>query len=139
MTIRSILIVDDGEDDRYIIRRYLKKIDLSWQVFEAQNGREALDFLKDFEGNRQQYQDKFPPTLILLDINMPVMNGFQFLQEFSELRQTENYESVVLAMISSSERSEDKLKAQQYPFVKGFIEKWPETIDDLHAQITAMV
>ncbi len=139
MTIQSILIVDDGEDDRYIIRRYLREIDSSWHLFEARNGREALEFLSDFEKQRTEYQHKFPPTLILLDINMPVMDGFEFLQEFAKLHQSEKYQSVVLAMISSSDRGEDKAKAQQYPFVKGFIEKWPETAESLHEQINAIV
>lgn len=139
MKIKSILVVDDGEDDRYIVRRQLSQIEPEWEIFEASHGKDAIDFLTDFDQKRLEYADKFPPTLILLDINMPVMDGFEFLEQFDELRKDQQYESVVLAMISSSNRDEDRQKAEAYPFVKGFIEKWPDSSDDLKAQIDQIV
>jgi CheY-like chemotaxis protein len=71
--IKHILIVDDDEDDRYILNEVLSEIDSSLQCTNLNNGVEAIDHLN------QHIQEL--PDLVFLDLNMPVMDGKQFLKE----------------------------------------------------------
>ena len=60
-----------------------------------------------------------------VDINMPRVNGFEFLEQFEVLRHELDYQSVVLIMVSSSQREQDRERAESYDFVKGFLSKMP--------------
>ena len=73
MNKHSILIIDDEETDRYLLKRLLKKIKITCKVFEATDGKEALDFFLNEEKNLIKYSDSYPPTIIFLDINMPIL------------------------------------------------------------------
>ena len=128
----SILIVDDNKEDRYLLKRLIKKTKISETIFECSNGKEGIDFLLDYERNIDKYSGNFPPTLIFLDIHMPIMNGFEFLDRFNEIKHTQDskYSSMVLTMITSSEREEDRKKALSYNFVKGFVVKMPDCPED---------
>ncbi|MBQ4835670.1 response regulator [Pseudoalteromonas luteoviolacea] len=120
----SIMIIDDCEDDRYLLKRVIKKLDISTQIFEADNGETALNFLEDYEENYKRFADDFPPLLIFLDINMPRVNGFEFLAAFHKLREAnKNYTSSIFIMFTSSAMEEDKRKTEAYDFVKGFLNK----------------
>ena len=114
----------DDEVDRYLLKRMINKLYVPTKIFEVDNGKEALDFLTNYEENSKKYPDDFPPMLIFLDINMPIMNGFELLEEFSKLKKNSDcYMSSVFIMFTSSERDEDKKKVESYEFVKGFILK----------------
>ena len=73
----NVLIVDDNELDRYILRRQLTKIGVE-SIIEKDDGSTALEFLQDYDKNAMLYPDEFPPVVIFLDINMPKLNGFDF-------------------------------------------------------------
>ena len=136
MNICSVLIVDDNEADRYLLRRQITEAGITDQIFEADDGKAAIDFLEDYDQKKKEHPEKFPPILIFLDINMPLMNGFEFLERFSKLRQSEfDYNSTVLMMFTSSEREEDRQKAFDHDFVKGFITKMPTTPEELAKQV----
>lgn len=130
----STLIVDDQEVDRYILKRHLSKLDtVSFsKVFEAEDGGMALSFLKDYDENARLYPDDFPPCLIFLDINMPVVGGFDFLEEFDMLYQESCYRSMVVVMFTSSSHPSDMERASSYSFVKGYMVK-----DDLGSETLA--
>jgi CheY-like chemotaxis protein len=124
MSIKSALIIDDNEADRYLLKRDLEKIDFPGEIFEAENGQEAINFLENYEENKSKHTDKFPPFIIFLDINMPLVDGFEFLSLFSNLRQSkEEYKSIVFMMFTTSEIKEDKEKAFSYDFVKDYLIK----------------
>ena len=128
----TVMIVDDDEVDRYLLVRELNKLPFLLNILEAENGVNALEFLQDFEQGKQKYGDNFPPVLIFLDINMPLMGGFEFLEAFKALKQTDNrYSSSIFTMFTSSEKEGDKQKAAQYDFVKGFIVKGDVTTEAL--------
>ena len=139
MSQLSVLIVDDNEADRYLLRRLLRKSKLTANIFEVSNGEEALQFFSDREARERENPDSFPPVLVFLDINMPLLNGFEFLEAFAPLRDRLDYQSIVFMMFSSSEQPEDRDKALSYGFVKGFIPKMPPTPDALRETLTEVL
>jgi len=96
----AIMIVDDNESDRYVLKRLLKAAGIEAAVVEASDGRSAIDLLNDKE-SWQKTGATFPPALILLDINMPRMNGLEFLDEFSKIRK-DQFENTSVLIITSS-------------------------------------
>lgn len=136
----SVLIVDDDEVDRYILKRHLSETGLDINVFDATDGESAIEFLSDYHDKKKTYQDKFPPIIIFLDINMPLLDGFGFLEKFDSLRQKhKSYMSCVIMMFSSSSRSEDREKAFSKDFVKEFIVKGQFQKDDLRQKINLVL
>ncbi|MGI9288474.1 MAG: response regulator [Pseudomonadales bacterium] len=134
----SILIIDDNEVDRYLLKRMLKNTTLDIVTFEKENGAEALEFLRDYVANRKRYPDDFPPLLLFLDINMPIMNGWEFLAEFAKLRVTIDLNSSTIVMLSSSNSEADYEKAKQFDFVANYIVKGQHTTDELVNTITSV-
>lgn len=130
----AVMIVDDDEVDRYLLTRALNKLDYKLTIFESENGVEALSFLSSFEENSKKYGRDFPPILIFLDINMPLMGGFEFLEAFAQLKDNdERYSLSIFTMFTSSEKEDDKKKAAQYDFVKGFLVKGEVSTEALRA------
>ena len=109
MKITSILVVDDDENDQFICEYTIRKYDPSIRVLKAFDGTEALDIL---HGET--------PDAIILDINMPVMNGFEFLDRYAEEFEVH---APVVAMLTSSHLGKDRERAMQYSFVKSYFEK----------------
>ena len=132
MLLRSIHIIDDNETDRYLLKRLIKSANLTDTIYESENGREALEFLSGYKKEIEDCPEGYPPILIFLDINMPIMGGFEFLEEFSKLDSLkENFGSTVLTMFTSSEKEEDKERAMSYEIVKGYMVKLPRSGDEL--------
>lgn len=128
----SVLIIDDNDVDQYLIKRQLTENGITDQVFSSANGQEAIDFLSDYEQNKAKYQDGFPPGLILLDINMPLMDGFEFLNIFNKLREENDYcATPVVVFLTSSNDQSDIDQAMSFDFVKGYLHK-PLEIDQLN-------
>jgi CheY-like chemotaxis protein len=75
---KLILHIDDDQDDRYLVRQAINSIDPSIILREAQDGKKAIDFLQQ----AKLFGDL--PSLIILDINMPVMNGYDTFKEISK-------------------------------------------------------
>jgi CheY-like chemotaxis protein len=139
VNICSTLIIDDSEADRYILKRLIKKTGISEHIYEKENGQDALDFLADYEVNFKANPEQFPPILIFLDINMPIMDGFEFLEEFEKLQKMHDYSGSVLIMFTSSEREDDKAKALAYGFVKGYLYKMPSSAEELKAEVEKLL
>ena len=119
----SVLVVDDSEEDRYLLKRYLKPIEQVTEIFEARDGREAMEFFRAYPENRERFGDKYPPVLVFLDINMPLMNGWEFLEAFGELRREVPIDAPVVVMFTTSALDRDRLKAQEIDFVTDFVVK----------------
>ncbi|MCJ8331713.1 MAG: response regulator [Lentisphaeria bacterium] len=130
-----ILIIDDNEGDRYILKRLLKGTGLTSSINEMNNGQSAIDYLSKLNSG-ESATDDFPPTIIFLDINMPLLDGFQFLNHYHELKLDESFSSTIIMMFSSSGREEDKRKAFLHDCVKGYIVKMPESSDELKLTIS---
>lgn len=99
-----ILLVEDDEIDIELVRRMLKKANVANPLHTARDGTEALEVLRGQNG-----RDKLPqPCLILLDINMPRMNGFELLEK---MRGDADMKRNVVFMLTTSARDEDVMAA----------------------------
>ncbi|MEM2342328.1 MAG: response regulator [Candidatus Bathyarchaeia archaeon] len=96
----TILLVEDNMDDALITKRAMNKVNIMGRVIIINDGEEALKLLKR-EG---EYKDFTLPSLILLDLKMPKVNGFEVLKE---LRRDERLRVLPVIVFTSSDRSED--------------------------------
>jgi CheY-like chemotaxis protein len=112
----NILLVDDDQVDIMNVQRAFKKNNIQNPLHVANNGMEALDLLRGTEG-----REKIIPTprLILLDINMPRMNGIEFLRE---LRKDPVLRSISVIIMTTSNDDKDKFEAYNLN-VAGYIVK----------------
>ncbi|SDZ17546.1 Response regulator receiver domain-containing protein [Rhodonellum ikkaensis] len=108
----SIILVDDDPINNLINKRLISKLNLSPQVEEFLVAERALERIKSLNCDEK--------ILIFLDINMPVMNGWDFLSKYIEVFQERNDKIV---MLSSSIDFQDRQKAKLFSCVNGFIEK----------------
>ncbi len=105
----DVFVVDDDKVYHFILKNLLRKnnIEVNSRFFE--NGQDAIEGLKENSKNGTTL-----PDLILLDINMPVMDGWQFLEEFRKIKGSLNKETVIY-MVSSSNSPFDLNKAKDFP------------------------
>jgi CheY-like chemotaxis protein len=100
ITNKPILLVEDDQVDVMTIKRALKEIHVMNPVVRMENGEEALAYLRK--------QDNERPCIILLDLNMPIMNGIEFLQVVKHDDQLRRFPVIVL---TTSEEQQDKLNS----------------------------
>jgi CheY-like chemotaxis protein len=117
-------VVDDDAVYIYGIKKMLKKNPLCRELKVFTNGFDAIEFFKD-----KTNADKDIPDIIILDINMPVMDGWEFLEEFIPL-QPKLGKKVIIYMVSSSIDKHDIEKAKQISVVSDYVVK-PITEDKL--------
>ena len=110
MNIKQVLIIDDSDADQFMAAAAIEEFDLQIEILQAYDGQEALELLDTLEKQ---------PDLIFLDINMPRLNGFEFLAEYS----TKEDRTSIVVMLTSSNQEKDKETARSYGCVKGYIEK----------------
>ena len=124
---KRILIIDDSELDRIIIERVLKKADLTKDIETecAENGKVALDMLSQSAKSGKDF-----PDLISLDINMPIMNGIEFLEAYKEKNYHKDFQTIFLFALSSTQDKGDIQKIMSSDGVRLFVEK-PLTINKL--------
>lgn len=124
----TILLIDDDNATNYLHKYYLKEWGICERVMTAEDGRIALDFI-------QNTPDLFslPNSLILLDINMPVMNGFEFLQEYESMSSSKKADCLFVML--TTELSEGyQQRANQILDINGFVRK-PLTQEELIEQV----
>jgi CheY-like chemotaxis protein len=114
----SVLLVDDDEINNFISIKLIKKALLNTEIMACLNGKFAIEQLSEI----QRKDPSKLPDYILLDINMPIMNGWEFLDEYKRLNIDPLGKSKIF-IISSSVFSNDINKARSYPLVKDFISK----------------
>ncbi len=126
--LNCILVIDDDEPTNFFTQMILEESDCAKNIRIVQSGQEALDYLaKSAAGENEAFYPS--PDLIFLDINMPAMDGWEFLGENKKI----NMESgVIVVMLTTSLFPEDKARAEQLPEISGFENK-PLTAEKLTA------
>lgn len=120
--LNSVLLIDDDMATNFISKMLIKKAGITDHIETTLNGREALDYLTN-SGKYEKSDGIFPqPMLILLDINMPVMDGWEFAEEFSKLDENQKGK-IIIVMLTSSLNPDDKEKATNLPVIAGFQNK----------------
>ena len=99
-TSKPILLVEDDQVDVMTILRALKEVHVSNRVVATENGEAALEYLRE-AGNEQ-------PCIILLDLNMPIMNGIEFLQN---IKQDPLLRRIPVIVLTTSEEQQDKMRS----------------------------
>ena len=112
-----ILLVDDDEPTNFIHKIVLQETDCCEEIVVCEDGASALDTLKD-----RYLKNRSLPNLIFLDINMPGMNGWQFIEKYQEL-EPKLREEIIVVMLSTSENPDDLRKANELVTVSSFYNK----------------
>ena len=115
--MRRYLLVDDDTIFNFLHTEVIKAVDNSAQIDLFNSSTEGLEFLKD------ALEDKHPmPNFLFLDIRMPEMDGFEYLDELMKYP-VDKFKDLRIYVLSSSLAERDKDKSLSYPIVTGFIEK----------------
>lgn len=104
ITERLILLVDDSPDDIMIAKRAFEKCQIRNKLYVTRDGEEAIQFLRK-EGN---YKDAPTSALVILDLNMPKVDGFEVLET---IKSDDELKSIPIIVLTSSERDEDIQRA----------------------------
>ena len=107
--LKSILLIDDNPDDNFYHERVIRKCAKAEQIITMTDAADALEFL------RKESEKKTQPELIFLDINMPGMNGLEFLAEYVKFS---THSKVV--MLTTSENPDDRRKAHNTNVISDF-------------------
>lgn len=121
--VNSLLIVDDNRFDVEIAQRILARTGRFKHIFSVSDGREALNLFLDYNESRTKYPEEFPPLIILLDINMPVLDGFGFLDAYAQLELPDSMRSSIVIMLTSSSCYPDRERALSHSMVADYIVK----------------
>lgn len=126
--LNCVLLIDDDETNNFLNKLVIRESGVAERVEIALNGKEAIEFLtkkgKYPDSNLEVYPQ---PALIFLDINMPVMDGWDFLEEYQKLPEDQKGQ-IVIVMLTTSFNPDDKVKAEQITEISDFKNK-PLTIE----------
>jgi CheY-like chemotaxis protein len=105
MVQKNILLVDDDSIANFLIERIVQSTGLARNIWKALNGKEALKIFTD-------HSSSLLPEVVLLDLNMPIMNGFEFLEAYNCLEFNEK-DHVLIILVTSSNNPSDIEKAKE--------------------------
>lgn len=109
------IVVDDSKLDCFIAEKIIQNTGRCESVRTFQQASDALTYIKELLSHN-------PGTILFIDIQMPVMNGFEFVESFEQLPQ-EIKSAYIIYMLSSSINENDIAKVKGYPSVKQFLNK----------------
>lgn len=111
------MLVDDNEHDNFFHERAIKEFDLAIVVVAKKSGTEALEYLNSKHEREDQH-----PDLIFLDINMPGMNGWDFLEQYN-LLDKEVQSHAIIIMLTTSANPADIERSKSWDFISDYIVK----------------
>lgn len=127
-----VLLVDDDFTSNFLTKMVLEQMGIAEHIYMAEHGQEALDWVEKNCLHRKTDASANCPEVILLDINMPVMNGFEFLEALSS-REEIDMNHTKIFILSSSSNPKDRERARKYP-IAGYLQK-PITSDIIESLV----
>jgi CheY-like chemotaxis protein len=121
----NVMLIDDNEIDNLINQKMIEAAVVADNIFTHTSAKSAIEFLRNIE--RLEVADKVLPDVIFLDIDMPLMDGFQFLDEFEKLGNTIRKKCSIF-MLTSSINPQDNARSKKYSSVRQYLNK-PLTLD----------
>ena len=119
--IGKVLLVDDDEITCYINRNLLENMEIAIQIESVHNGMQALQYVKGkFIGTSNPHYDI---DLLFLDLNMPVMNGFEFLEELNKSNDIDKSRLKIIILTSSANKKDAEEATLYNQLVSGYITK----------------
>jgi CheY-like chemotaxis protein len=115
--IKNACIVDDDDLFQFVMRQHFERLGMVETIHKFSDGEQALTYIKS---NLQQ--PDLLPELILLDVNMPYMDGWQFMREFVKLDIPAD-KKIKIYILSSSTHESDLQKAKEFPVLAGYLVK----------------
>ena len=123
----SVMLIDDNEIDNLINQKMIEAASITEHIYVHTGAKSAIEFLKNME--KLDVADKVLPDVIFLDIDMPLMDGFQFLDEFEKLTSLTKQKCKIV-MLTSSINPQDFNRSKKYVNVKLYLNK-PLTHDSI--------
>jgi CheY-like chemotaxis protein len=117
---RSVMLIDDNEIDNLINQKMIESAEIAQHIYTHTGAKSAIEFLRNLE--KLDLADQVLPDIIFLDIDMPLMDGFQFLDEFEKLS-IATKKKCRIVMLTSSINPQDFNRSKKYLNVKLYLNK----------------
>jgi len=122
--VNTILFIDDDKVTNFYNRKIVNKYQKVKNIISVNSGRSALEYLLDIE-----VKNAIKPDLIFLDINMPGMSGWEFIEEYKKINPNIT-KGIKIMLLTTSSNQEDYERSKQISIIDGFINK-PLSVDIL--------
>lgn len=116
--LHKVLCVDDDPITLMLCKKVIERVNYTKEVDTAKNGEDAIAYFNQLKNNQE-----IPPELVLLDLNMPIMNGWELLDAYLELEFNLIFKETKFIVLSSTKDPSDIEKSKSYPMVIDFISK----------------
>ncbi len=131
--LKNVWLVDDDSITNFINKSIISENEISENIYTAENGMEALEMLRRY--CKENRTSEICSSVVFLDLNMPLMDGFEFLQMFGNMDEFQD-QCIPIVVLTSSENSSDIERAKQFN-VNGYLCKplTPEKVNTILSKV----